>query len=197
LRQMGGSTANIFNAFRYASPGWLPLLVFAGTGAAWGLQRPGLVRFLGIGALLGAAVLGQGVLVKRNLPKLPAALGLVTRTDYLDQRITSHRALREAETGLPAGKRILLVEERVYYCRAPFLAASDLQDVVDFGRFGTAEEFRHFLDAESIGAIVVDRTSNAKVWRFRDLERRLGAAWPISGVRPVTVPGDASLYRVE
>ena len=197
LRQVGWSPLNIANVMRYSSPAWLPLLVFAGVGVARGVDRGGLLRLLAVAGLLGAVALGQGVLAARNLPKVPAALGLASRDQYLARRVNTYDALRRAEAELPIGKRILLVEERVYYCRAPFLAASDIQDVVRFARIDSAAELRRFLDAESIGAIVVDRTANAKIWGFRDLERRLGADWPPAGVRPVPIPGDASLYRVE
>lgn len=197
LRQSSWSLLNITNVLRYSSPAWLPLLVFAGVAVAHGVERGGAVRLLAVAVLLGAVGLGQGVLAARNLPKLPAALGLVSRDTYLAGRVNTYDAVRRAEAELPSGKRILLVEERVYYCRASFLAASDIQDFVSFARIGSAAELRRFLDAESIGAIVVNRSANAKIWGFRDLERRLGADWPPAGVRPVTIPGDASLYRVE
>jgi len=197
FQETGWGLWNISNILRYSSAGWLPLLVFAGVLIAWGIDRGGLMRLSAMAGLVALVGAGQGVLAARNLPKLPAALGWVSRDSYLAARISTYRALALAEAELPAGKRILLVEERVYYCRAPFLAASDIQREVDFSRIGSAADLRRFLDAESIGAIVVDRTSTAKIWRFRDLERRLGPGWPIPGVRPVTVSGDASLYRVE
>jgi len=197
LRQSGWGLANITNVLRYSSPGWLPLLVFAGAGVAWAVERGGLPRLLAlVGLILGVGA-GQGVLAARNFPKIPAALGLVSRDAYLAARVNTYGAIRQAEADLPTGKRILLIEERVYYCRAPFLAASDIQSVVDFDRIDSVDALRSFLAAESIGAIVVNRTANAKIWRFRGLERRLGAAWPPPGVRPVTIPGEASLYRVE
>jgi len=197
LRQSGWGLANISNVLRYASPGWLPLLAFAGAGAAGMIERGGLLRLAALAGMIAVAGAGQGVLAARNAPKLQVALGGMPRDYYLSQRVSTYGALRLAESLLPPGKKILLVEERVYYCRAPFLAASDIQAVVDFGRIGSAAELRRFLDTESIGAIVVDRTPNAKIWRFRDLERRLGPDWPPAGLRSVTIPGDASLYRVE
>jgi hypothetical protein len=197
FQETGWGLSNISNILRYSSSGWLPLLVFAGVLIAWGVERGGLMRLSAMAGLVVLVGVGQGVLAARNLPKIPEALGLVSRDSYLAERVSTYRALALAEAELPVGKRILLVEERVYYCRAPFLAASDIQTEVDFNRIGSAAELRRFLDAESIGAIVVDRTPNAKIWRFRGLEHRLGPGWPIPGVRPVTVSGDASLYRVE
>jgi hypothetical protein len=195
LRRMGWTAAGVTNALRYASPTWVALLVLGGAGAA---RAPG--RWCGRlapAALIAAAALGQGVLLWRNVPKVPVALGLVSRDEYLAQRVNTYRAIREAEAGLPSGKRILLVEERVYYCRAPFLEAADALTRVDFDRMASAEDLRRFLREESIGAIVVDRSPTAKTWKFRALERRLGADWPLPEFRLVTVPGDASLYRGE
>jgi hypothetical protein len=197
LRRMGWTEAGVTNALRYASPAWLPLLVSGGAGVAWAMDRGKPWGRPGLAMLLAATALSQGVMARRNLPKVPVALGWVSRDEYLGARVSTYRATRAAEASLPPGKRILLVEERVYYCRAPFLAAFDPQTVVDFNRMRSAEDVRRFLERESIGAIVVDRTPNAKVWLFRDLERRLGADWPPPGVRAVTIPGDASLYRVD
>jgi hypothetical protein len=197
LKAIGWSEASISNALRYASPAWVPLLVFGGVGVSWAVGRSKNAGRLALAVLIGAVVVGQGVLVKRNLPKLPAALGLSSREAYLEAKVSTFRAIREAEAKLPPGKKILLVEERGYYCRAPYLAAHDQQWAVSFRGISSAADLRRFLAAESIGAIVVDRTPNAKIWTFRDLERRLGADWPPPGVEPVTIPGDASLYRVE
>ncbi len=197
VRQQGYSPMNITNAMRYASPCWLPLLVLGGLAVAAAVEHGGRRRVLGLGALAVGLVLGQGVLAARNLRKLPAAIGIQSRDAYLAGRVSTYQAMRDAEAGLPAGKRVLLVEERSYYCRAPFLAASDIQGLVDFSLMTSASEVRRFLEQEGIGAIVVDRTSNAKVRRFRDLEPRLGSTWPPPGVRPVETSGDASLYRVD
>jgi hypothetical protein len=197
VRQQGFTAMTITNAMRYASPCWLPLLVLGGLAVASALERGGLRRVLGLGALAVGLALGQGVLAVRNLRKLPVAIGAENRDAYLAGRVSTYRALRDAEASLPAGKRVLLVEERCYYCRAPFLAASDIQARVDFSTMKSAAEVRRFLEQEGIGAIVVDRTANAKIRRFRDLESRLGPAWPPAGVRSVETSGDASLYRVD
>ncbi|HLY10503.1 MAG TPA: hypothetical protein VKW04_14465 [Planctomycetota bacterium] len=197
IRLFGWSEGNLTNALRYTAPAWLPLFVFGGVAVGAAVEKGGLRRCLAIAAMVAGLGVGQGVLIRRNAPKLPAAVGLASRDAYLEQRVSTYRAIREAESGLSAGKRILLVEERVYYCRAPYLAASDIQTAVDLGRLASAADVRRFLDRESIGAIVVDRTPTAKIWRFRGLEQRLGTDWPLSGVRPVPIPGDASLYRVE
>jgi hypothetical protein len=195
--QMGWSGANYANAMRYASAAWIPLLGMAGAAVAWAVARGGAPRLLALGVLFGAAVLGQGVLTLRNLPKLPVVLGLQNRDLYLADRVNTYGAIREAEAGLTPGKSVLLVEERVYYCRAPFLGASDIQGAVDFSVMKSAAEVRRFLEREAIGAIVVDRAPNAKIWRFRNLESRLGGSWPPPGVRLAETRGAASLYRVE
>jgi hypothetical protein len=197
VRQLGWGDALLSNAVRYASPTWLPLLVFGGVGVAWAVERGGWLRLAGFGSIAAGLILGQGVLLKRNLPKLPVALGLVSRDAYLEGRVSTYRAIREAEAGLPPGKKILLVEERVYYCRAPFLGASDIPGREKFARIDSIADLRRFLAAESIGAIVVDRTPYARAWTFRTMERNLGADWPPPGVRAVTIPGDASLYRID
>jgi len=197
VRQQGFHPANITNSMRYASPCWLPLLVLGGLAVAAAVERGGLRRKIALGALAVGLAAGQGVLAARNLKKLPVAIGAADRDAYLESRVSTYRAIRDAEAGLPAGKRLLLVEERSYYCRAPFLTASDLQSVVDFNGMKSAAEVQRFLEREAIGAIVVDRTPNAKIWGFRNLESRLGGSWPPPGVRPVETRGAASLYRVE
>jgi hypothetical protein len=196
LLRMGFTEGAVSNALRYASPGWLALLVSGGLGAAAAVDRRGIGRVLALGSLASALAIGQGVHTVRNARKLPVAIGLTSRDAYLESRITTYRAIRDAEAALPAGRKILLVEERVYYCRAPFLAASDIQNRVNFDRFQTPAELRRFLDDESIGAIVVDRSPVAKTLRFRGLERRFGENWPGEGLRRVECRGQASLFLV-
>jgi hypothetical protein len=197
LNRMGLAPRDFSNGWRYASPAWLPLLVVGGAGVAVLAERGGALRFLAPGILIGALALGQGVLATRNLPKLPAAMGLADRDSYLGGRVSTYSAIREAERGLKPGRMILLVEERCYYCRAPFLAANDHQYTVNFDSLKTAAEVRRFLTEHSIGAIVVDRSPDAKIWRFRNLERRLGDDWPPAGVQTVPMNNESSLYRVE
>lgn len=197
LYQQGVNPAGILNATRYVSPVWFPVLVLGGLAVAAGVERGGFRRVLGLGTVALGLALGQGVHAARNIRKIPVALGLVDRGAYLESRISTYRAIRDAEAILPPGKKLLLLEERGYYCRAPFLGACDLQTVVDFRKMGGADEFRAFLDRESIGAIVVDRSPESKIWHFLDLESRLGSAWPPRGVRAVETRGEASLYRVD
>lgn len=197
VRQVGLRPSDFSNAIRYASAVWLPLLVLGGAGVAVLWERGGAARWAAVGVLCAAVALGQGVLAARTLPKLPAALGIRDRDAYLADRVGTYAAVRAAETGLPPGKKILLVEERAYYCRAPFLVATDLQSVVNFDALQSADDVRRLLREESIGAIVVDRSASAKTWRFRNLERRLGPAWPPPNVRHVSTTGDSSLYRVD
>lgn len=197
VRRMGWTEQGVGNALRYASPGWISLIVLGAAGVARAVESRGVRAWLALGVLFTAAGVGLAALLVRNTPKLPVALGLASREDYLASRVSTYRAIREAEAGLPAGKRILLVEERVYYCRAPFLAAPDPQQAIDFRRMSSAGDLGRFLKEESIGAIVVDRTPEARTWHFRELEGRLGPDWPIPGVRAVTIAGKASLYRVD
>jgi hypothetical protein len=195
--RMGFSPAQILNGARYASQAWMPLLVLGGVAVADSFQRPKLWNRAALGAVMVALAIGQGIHAYRNARKLPVALGLRSRELYLEDRVSTYRAIRDAEARLPAGKKLLLVEERSYYCRAPFLAASDLQQRVNFDGLKTSSDVRRFLQDESIGAIVVDRSPQAKTWRFRALEERLGADWPVPGVRRVDTRGDASLYLVD
>jgi hypothetical protein len=197
LRRVGLTTADFSNGLRYASPAWLALLTFGGAAVAVLYDRSPVARYAGVALLIGALALGQGALAARNLPKVAAALGRDSRDAYLAGRVNTYQAIREAEAGLPPGKRILLVEERVYYCRSPFLGASDLQRVFDWDAMKTAADVRRFLAEQSIGAIVVDRSPNAKIWHFRNMEARLGAAWPPPNVRHVPSADASSLYRVE
>src|SRR5436189_649459 len=101
--------------------------------------------------MIAALAVGQGVLAARNLPKVPAALGLASREAYLAGRVSTYAAIKQAEAMLPAGKRILLAEERVYYCRAPFLGASDIQAVVDFDKIRGEADLRRLLEDQAIG----------------------------------------------
>lgn len=194
FRQMGLGAPNIANALRYASPGWILLLVLGSAGLSAAFSRKGILRSAGW-ALLGAALsLSIGVNAWRNLPKFPYALMGHDRVKYLSQKINSYHAIRMAER---LGGRILLVEQRVYYCNAPFLAASDIQSQVRFDAYATAEEFRRFLDKESIRWIVVNRGPSAKTWGFQRLEQRLGPEF--ASIRVVTAghSNDTVLYRVD
>jgi len=197
LRQLGFTAPAVSNAMRYAAPTWLPLMVLGGVGVSEAVAKGGFRRLAALVALAGPLALGQGVLAVRNLPKAPVALGLVRRDAYLEGKVSTWRAIRDAEAALPAGKKILLVEERSYYCRAPFLAAWDVPSAVDFDAMKTAADLRAFLDREAVGAIVVDREGGSKIWKFRNLEVRLADTWPPPGVRPLPVSGQASLYRVD
>jgi hypothetical protein len=194
--RQGLSVVDILNVWRYSSQGWMPLMVAGGLAVADAVPRGGARRILALGALGVALVIGQGYHAVRNARKIPVAFGLTSRDAYLESRVSTYRALREAEASLAPGKKVLLVEERSYYCRAPFLAAADIQTHVDFDRLKTASEVRRFLEDESIGAIVVDRSPAARIWRFRNLERRLGSEWPVPGVRPVETRGEPWVYHV-
>jgi hypothetical protein len=196
VRLMGIQEAPLTNALRYAAPGWFPLLVLGGLGVSVVLDRGFGWRVVALGSLAGALAIGQGVHAVRNVRKIPVAIGLASRDAYLESRVNTYRAVRDAEAVLPPGRKILLVDERGYYCRAPFLVASDVQTLVNFERFRTPAELRRFLDDAAIGAIVVDRSPVSKTHRFRDLERRLGDGWPLAGLRRVDCRGQASLFLV-
>ncbi len=194
FRQMGLSAPGLANALRYASPGWILLLALASAGLAAAVAGGGLLRGAAL-AVLGAALgLSIGINAWRNLPKVPVVLGEEDRETYLSSRINSLAQIRQAERG---GGRILLVEQRVYYCNAPFLAASDIQARVGFDAFTNAEEFRRFLDRESIRWIVVNKGPSAKTWGFQRLERRLGGEFASIRISTAGTGNEAVLYRVD
>lgn len=194
IRQMGLSAPGLANAMRYASPGWILLLALSSAGIASVAARGGFLRRAGIAAIGAALGLSIGVNAWRNLPKVPYAVLGHEREKFLSQRINSLSQIRSAERG---GGKILLVEQRSYYCNAPFLAASDLQSQVHFSDFRTAADFRRFLDREDIRRIVVNRGPSAKTWDFQNLAKRLGPDFPSIGVVFESTVNETDRYRVD
>lgn len=148
----------------------------------------------------GLQAMGFGLLAVhavRNGRKVPVALGFQSRDAYLDSRIDSYWAMRRAEGMLAPGKWVLLVEQRAYYCRAPFLTATDIQTHVRFDEMKDAAGFRAFLVREAIGAVVWSRSEVSKTWGFRNLAAREPDLLRRAGVRVVEERADCVLYAVE
>lgn len=195
-RQMGVSEPSLANGFRYFSPAFLVLHVLAGCGAAEALRKGPPWRWIAVGFLVTCLVPALAIHALRNGRKAPVALGLEPRETYLERRIDSLWAVRRAEGLLAPGRRILLVEQRAYYCRAPFLTASDIQTHVRFDDLKDAAALREFLGREGIGAIVWSRSPVAKTWGFRRLIDRIPDL-PRAGVRVVEERPDTVLYAVD
>lgn len=197
LRQMGFTAPGVANALRYGSPAFLPLSVL-GSRALQALaegRRTWVLPFRLL--LLGTFLVGQGIHAARNVPKIPAAAGLISREAYLDSRVNSAWAMRAAGGSLPAGKRVLLVEQRVYYCRVPFLAASDLQQEIVFEGISTGPQLRAFLDRHAIGLIVSNHAPYAKTWGFQNMLARAPRMLADARVTAVETRNDCTLYRVD
>lgn len=100
---------------RYAAPFLAPM---ACAGAALPSKRPWLTRGIYAPALLiCAAGLGLGALM--NAPRLPVALGLQSRSAYLEERIERYAALRKTGRFLEPEGRILALDPRYYFIDAP------------------------------------------------------------------------------
>jgi hypothetical protein len=188
--------SHVAGTMRYASATFLPLFAAAGTVLDAALSRPLAVRAAALGLLALWAGHALALHAGRNGRKVPVALGRTSRDAYLDARINSHWALRRAERELPAGKKVLLAEVRSYYCRAPFVHASDQQPHVRFDAIRTAGEFRKFLEAHAIGIIVANEAANSRTWGFKNLVARLGPSLADAGVEALESRNQSTLYRV-
>jgi hypothetical protein len=186
----GLSDAGLSNAVRFVSPAFLPLWVLIGVAAATWARWPAAL-------IVGSALaLSLGVHVERNRRKIPVAVGRQARDAYLEQRISSYWALRRAESELPPGRKVLLIEQRSYYCRVPFVQAADVQRHVDFASVSSSASFRELLDRHSIGLIVYSHAPEAKTRTFGDLLARLPSVLETTGVVALETRNACTLYRV-
>ncbi len=196
VRQLGFAPEMAVAAARYISPAFPVLFVLAAAGIDHALVKrpwPGRAGLAFLGLALAPAL---GVHGLRNIPKIPAAAGLESREAYLERRIDSYWAIRRAVREVPPGKKVLLVEQRVYYCRAPFLAAADVQQAVRFDEFASPEEFRGFLERNGIAFVVYSHSAVAKTWGFRNLLARFASRQAEAGLELVEARADCTLYRV-
>ncbi len=197
LLHMGLAPVSVVNTVRYWSPFYLGFAVLGALAVEASFRRPFWVRAVALGFLLASgapAVVGH---VVRNVPKAAAAVGVRSRDDFLAERVNTYWAIRRAARQLPPGKKVLLVEQRSYYCDAPFIVAADIQTDVRFDGFSTAEELREFLDRRSVGFIVADTSPVAKTWNFKGMLRKRPGILEEARVRLVEERGDSALYRIE
>ncbi|HLF93966.1 MAG TPA: hypothetical protein VJB14_10925, partial [Planctomycetota bacterium] len=193
FRQVGFNELGVLNVLRYGSPAFVVFHVLGALGVAEAMGRPRWVRtvsLLFLAGTLGIALLVHG---ERNRKKVAVALGLRSREDYLTERINSYWAIREAERLLPAGKKVLLVEQRVYYCRVPFLGGSE----AEFGGHSNGAQLRAALDRHAIGFLVVNHAPYAKTWGFRDMLARTPSLLSEARVTAIETRNDCTLYRVD
>ncbi|MBI3857266.1 MAG: hypothetical protein HY293_16390 [Planctomycetes bacterium] len=181
---------------RYASPYFPGLVVLAALGVDAAIDRGPVLRICAVGCLGLAVSVTLGIHGLRNLRKVPAALGIQDRDAYLDRRINSYWAMRRAERELSPGRKILLIEPRAYYCRAPYWVGSDSGLGERFDRIGSAVEFRAFLDAHAFQFIVYSHAENVQVWKFRSLLRRHPSILAEAGAELLETRSECTLYRV-
>ncbi len=196
LFHRGFTQDGIQMAGRYSSPSFMGLWLLAalglagvGGGAPWA-RRAGFV-FLGIAV---AATLS--VHAARNLPKAPAALGWESRAAYLERRVHPYWAIRRAERDLPPGRKILLVDPRAYYCRAPYLVASDSNFNLSFESIRTPAQLREFLGRHSIGFVVYAHPAPYHVRGFSAMLERSPGILEEAGAIRIDAREHSVLYRV-
>ncbi len=197
LRQVGLTPQGVTNALRYGSPAFLGLAVLGAQALRAVAERRRSLALPGTLFLLATLLVGQGIHAVRNAPKIPAAAGLISREAYLDARVNSAWAMREAEGRLPPGRKVLLVEQRVYYCRAPFLAASDIQREIAFEGISSGPQLRALLDRHGIGLIVLNGAPYAKTWGFQNMLARSPSMLSDARVTAVETRNECTLYRVD
>jgi hypothetical protein len=182
---------SLLSVVRYSTPAFLPLFAMLAAPAVGSWARRIEIALLAVGVCLTG-----GAHAVRNAAKLPVVAGRVSRGEFLERRINSYWAMRRAESELAPGRQVLLVEQRAYYCSAPFVTASDFQWFVTFDGIETPAQFRALLDRHSIGAIVFSRADYARTWGFKNLVRRLGPGLAEAGVEEVETRSETTLYRV-
>lgn len=181
---------------RYASPYFPGLVVLAALGIDAALERGPALRIGALGVLGVTLLISLAVHARRNLWKVPAAVGFQERDAYLDQRINSYWAIRRAERDLQPGRRILLIEPRAYYCRSPYRVGSDSAYPTPFDKLGGASDLREFLTGGTFQFIVFNQASHVQAWAFRNLLARHPSILEEAGVELVETRNECALYRV-
>lgn len=196
LYQRGFNSAGFAMLPRYASSCFPGLVVLAALGMDAAVDRGPALRLCALGFLAATLTVTLGYHAARNLLKVPAAVGFQDRDAYLEKRINSYWAIRRAGRELSQGRKVLLIEPRAYYCRAPYLVGSDSSHSAHFDRIGGAAEFREFLDRRGVEYIVFSNASYVQVWKFRDLLRRHPSILRDAGVETLETRNECTLYRV-
>jgi hypothetical protein len=196
LYQKGFSPDGFGMMARYASPYYPGLIVLAALGIDAALDRGPALRVCAAGFLGVTLIVTLGMHAVRNVRKVPAALGIQDRDAYLERRINSYWAIRRAERELTQGRRILLVEPRAYYCRAPYWVASDSGLDGRLDSITRAAELREYLDRQSFQFIVFSHADYVHVWKFRNLLRRNPTILQDAGVDALETRNECTLYRV-
>jgi hypothetical protein len=194
VRQVGTTEGGLVNALRYATPGFLGLLVLGALGVDEALRRGLPLRIAAAASLILPLGVTLGVHGIRNGKKALVAIGVVSREAYLTERINSYWAIRRAEGELVPGRKILLLEQRAYYCRTPFLTATDIQSHIRWEGIRTSRDLRDFLETHSIAFIVLDPAG--KSWNFQAMARRSPGMLKDAGVKEVETRNGCTLYRV-
>lgn len=100
---------------RYYLPFFVPMMAVAGLGAC---RLPALRR--GIAVMLTASyIFGLGLFAAAVHFKVPVALGLEAREDYLARRVERYGAFDWANTHLPENRVIMTFDPRSYYLARP------------------------------------------------------------------------------
>lgn len=181
---------------RYASPYYPGLVILAALGVDGAIDRGPLLRSCALGFLGLALSVTLGIHAVRNARKVPSAFGLQDRDAYLEQRINSYWAIKRAERQLSPGRKILLVEPRAYYCRAPYWVGSDSGLGTRFDRINGVGEFRRFLDEHAFQYIIFSHADYVQVWSFREFLRRNPSILQEAGVEALETRQECTLYRV-
>lgn len=181
---------------RYVTPAFVPLFVAGGILLDAILNRSWAVRLIAVAFLAAWDADALAIHAARNAAKVAVAVGRESRDGFLERRVNTFWATRRAERELSSGKKVLLVEERSYYCRVPFLHASDQQTFLSFEGIDTPRQFREFLDRHAIGIIVANDAAFSRTWGFRHLLARMGTSLPEAGVDLMESRSECSLYRV-
>jgi hypothetical protein len=181
---------------RYASGYYPGLVVLAALGVDEAVERGPALRIGALGVLGLALTASLAVHSRRNLWKAPAAFGIEDRDAYLEQRINSYWAIRRAEGELSPGRKILLIEPRAYYCRAPYWVGSDSSMQHRNYDFSGGPELRDFLSKHSFQFIVFNHAGHVQAWKFRNLLSRQPSVLRDAGVETVETRTECTLYRI-
>ncbi|MFM1918606.1 MAG: hypothetical protein RLZZ303_240 [Candidatus Hydrogenedentota bacterium] len=112
----GGLALFFFQRFaRYFLPFFVPMIALAGAGAV----RFKRLRPLVLAVLLAHVAFGLVLHAAAMHFKVPAALGLVSRADYLRARIERIEMFEYANRQLLGGGRVFTLDQRSYYLDAP------------------------------------------------------------------------------
>jgi 4-amino-4-deoxy-L-arabinose transferase-like glycosyltransferase len=108
--------------------------------------------------------------------RIPAALGLQSREDFLSKRVNSYEAIEYINHNLSDSEKVLLLEPRGYYCDRPYIRGGpQFQTIIDYTSFANSGQMLNRLRQLKITHILLNKALMEEY--LMHIDRRLRGAY--------------------